>query len=349
MLQLGQRALTASEADQELFVDRTEELAAIERALALGFNVYVSGPRGSGKTSLLHQLAPRVHRGTVVSFARVDSLDDLVLGLAGHIWHPSVGLDTHPDEQFAQFMDSARSHLAEDGADRLEPIRDAIPRRADPGPLLLDNLRPRLRHELFGRQRDELWEIPLQWVVTGDDPQLGRPEDSFFEASVAIEPFAPDTMRELLACRSRGARPDELGQMQRITETLPDLLGPATPRRLLSTVRTVLLDPDIDTALERLRWQSHERNYLSGAAEQLLDTLSTLGPVHAGDERLLGGLGISRSRAVQILRELESVGLVRSIRDGRRKLYAPDLSADLALGDDQPTHDRARSQAAGRR
>ena len=345
MFQLGQRALTASKVDQELFVDRTEELAAIERALGLGFNVYVSGPRGSGKTSLLHQLAMRVHRGAVVSLARVDSLDELVIRVARHIWHPSVGLDIHPDEQFAQFMDSVRSHLAEDGADRLEAIREAMPRRATPGPLLLDNLHPRLRHELFGRQRDELWEIPLQWVVTGDDPQLGRPEDSFFETSVSIQPFAPNTMRELLKRRSRWADPEELEQMQRIADTLPDLVGPATPRRLLSTVRTVLLDPDIDGALERLRWQSHERSYLSGAAEQLLDSLSTLGPVHAGDERLLGGLGISRSRAVQILRELESVGLVRSIRDGRRKLYAPDVGADLASGDEAATHDGAWSPA----
>ena len=46
------------------------------------------------------------------------------------------------------------------------------------------------------------------------------------------------------------------------------------------------------------------------------------GPTHAGDEWLLDALGVSRSRVVHGLKELESLGLLQAKRDGRRVLYS---------------------------
>jgi DNA-binding MarR family transcriptional regulator len=54
--------------------------------------------------------------------------------------------------------------------------------------------------------------------------------------------------------------------------------------------------------------------------------LETNGPASASDERMLSELGWSRSRATQVLRELEQAGLVKPSSErndsGRRKVYA---------------------------
>ena len=83
MLQLSQRPLTASPADAELFADRVEELAAVRRAVELGFNVYLQGPSGSGRTSLLRRLQAELESvGIYVNAAVHGSLDPLVASLA---------------------------------------------------------------------------------------------------------------------------------------------------------------------------------------------------------------------------------------------------------------------------
>ena len=78
ILQLTQRALTASDADAKLFVDRDAELATIERSLDLKFNVYLAGPAGSGKTSTLRRLQARLRAGMPVQVETVG------FGVNGH-------------------------------------------------------------------------------------------------------------------------------------------------------------------------------------------------------------------------------------------------------------------------
>lgn len=55
----------------------------------------------------------------------------------------------------------------------------------------------------------------------------------------------------------------------------------------------------------------------------VLEALLAHGPAHAGDERLLAEVGVTRSRVVQVLAELEAEGLVMAERVGRRKIFAP--------------------------
>ncbi|MCY4519086.1 MAG: winged helix-turn-helix domain-containing protein [Acidimicrobiaceae bacterium] len=62
----------------------------------------------------------------------------------------------------------------------------------------------------------------------------------------------------------------------------------------------------------------------------MLDAFVHHGPTHAGDERLLAEVGVSRSRVVQVLAELEADGLVTAQRSGRRKLYAATKGGDEA-------------------
>ncbi len=224
-----------------------------------------------------------------------------------------------------------RAQLTKQGADQLDPLRRAVASAdASGSAMLLDNLNGQLLLEFFGRQRDELWEVPLRWVVVGDSLALEPPADTFFDTFLTLEPFGPDAIRDLLIRRGRHSIPEQQQLMQEIANTLPALLGSATPRRVVSTARAVVLDTDPESHLKQLRDQEYSRHQLSATARLVLDALYACGPAHAGDERLLEQVGTTRSRVVQVLKELEEAELVRSFRAGRRKLYAP------ALGDTRP-------------
>lgn len=315
MLQLTQRPLTASDADARLFVDREAELSAIERALGLGFNVFLSGPAGSGKTSTLRRVEARLGtRSRFFNAARIDSFDDLIAGLAAAIGagQQSSEAGRRPGERWA--------------GDALADIRaGALDLEGGASPVvILDGLTDELRHELFGRQRDELWEVPLRWVVTGHGA-LTPPADAFFETATRLQPLDRRAMHDLLWRRSRTGTPDEQARLEALAETLPSILGPATPRQLLAAARAVMLSDDPEDTLEQLRKQQSAREHVSATAGRVLDALEVLGPTYAGDERLLAEIGTTRSRITQVLRELETAGLVVSTRDGKRKLYGPAL------------------------
>ena len=335
VMQLGERSLTASEADGRLFTDRDAELAAAERALGLGFNVYVSGPAGSGRTSFLQRL--RAHRENTIflNLARVSDFAGLIFRLAVSI---DPRLDTISYQAQKLVEDPKRASLGFRGPDRLGDLREALSARSSPPTMLLDNLDSGLRHELFGRQRDELWQFALQWVVTGDTPVLDPPANSFFEASITLEPFDRAAIRDLLLRRSEGGTPQENELIQEIADTLPGLLGPTTPRRVMSTARAVLLSPDPKSNLRQLRDHRHSHHELSATARLVLDSLYAVGPAHAGNEQLLRQVGATRSRVVQVLRELEEARLVRSVRAGKRKVYYPTLGdsppPETARGDE---------------
>ena len=322
MLQLGERSLTASKADARLFANRIAELAAAERALDLGFNVYVSGPSGSGRTSFLQQLKARQQGAIFLNLARVGDFASLIYRLSATI-DPRLDTVAYQAQKIAD--DPKRMLLGIRGPDRLSDLRDALATQSSPPTMLLDNLDETLRHELFGRQRDELWQFALQWVVVGDTPVLDPPANSFFESSIALEPFDSDSIRELLLRRGQGSTPQQQELVREIADTLPDLLGPATPRRVMSTARAILLSPDPESDLKQLRDPRYSHHELSATARLVLDGLYAVGPAHAGNEQLLKQVGATRSRVVQILKNLEEAGLVHSVRVGKRKLYAPTL------------------------
>ena len=330
MLQLSHRPLTASDADGDLFVDRVDALASVERALDLGLNVYVAGPSGSGKTSFLRRIEAQRESTAFVNLARVTSLDGLIGRLAA-TFDPAANSVSMSVQFFPALEDKKRTVLKEQGADQLGVLRKAVATADASGcTMLLDNLSAGLLVEFFGRQRDELWEVPLRWVVVGDASALEPPADTFFDTFLTLEPFGPDVIPDLLVRRARHTTPEQQKLMQQVANTLPTLLGSATPRRVISTARAVILDPDPESHLKHLREQEYSRLKLSATARLVLDALYACGPAHAGNEQLLRQVGTTRSRVVQVLKELEEVRLVRSFRAGKRKLYAP------ALGDSRP-------------
>ena len=295
--------------------------------------MYIAGSSGSGKTSFLRRIDARRESTAFVNLARVTSLDGLIGRLAA-TFDPAVNsISTYgllfPTREIRE--DKRRAILEEQGTDRLGVLRKAVATADASGyTMLLDNLGAGLLVEFFGRQRDELWEVPLRWVVVGDASALEPPADTFFDSYLTLEPFGPDVIRDLLIRRGQHTAPEQQKLMQQVANTLPTLLGSATPRRVISTARAVVLDPNPESHLKHLREQEYSRLKLSATARLVLDALYACGPVHAGNEQLLKQVGTTRSRVVQLLKELEEAGLVSSFRAGKRKLYAP------ARGDSRP-------------
>ena len=323
MLLLGQRPLTASEADHELFVDRGPELQRVRRALDLGLNAYVYGPRGSGRTSFLRQVErgrPEAHYVRLHGFETLrDRLDEIERAVTG-----STVLERHRPSPLAEAFKSFSNTEVRVAADPLRYLREAIARIDSdlPHVVLVDDLDRKDCHELFGRLRDELWELPIQWVVAGSASSLDPPADTFFDAVVELLLLDDEGLRELVRQRAASGTPEEGRLLMSRADTVIDNVAPCTPRRALSVLRDLYLSDDLAEATSQLADLQSARSSLKPTANRLVDALIHRGPTHAGDTELLDEVGVTRSRVVQLLAELEADGLVTAQREGRRKLFS---------------------------
>lgn len=306
------RPLLDTKADQRLYVHRPQDEDAVRSAIRRSLNTLVLGRRGSGKTSFLRALAfalrneaaPEVFvEGGTATGAR--TLVELI--------HRRVG------EASGRAPEGGR---LPDGAPVLEAVRAlhsvAVPERRIV--VLVDGLpSPSDAHALFGRLRDELWRLPLTWVVATDDDDraalLTPPADAFFELVVDLSPLTPAQQVELL--RKRGIADAESLAAQ----------GNGNPREVLTLARMVETDGSSPETVARARSERRARaQRLGRPAEMVVAELEASGPLSASDERLLGRLGWTRERAVQVLKQLEAAGLVTaSLQKGSsgrpRKLY----------------------------
>ena len=323
MLSLSQRPLSASDADHRLFVDRNSELDRVHRSLGLGLNVYVHGARGMGKTTFLHQVHrshpgayycrikdPEVFKGTLVELERVVGRRSGLAGVTGMTLTTAEAMEMYanapPEDQLVQILRQAVRQPSD------EPSRV----------VLLDDLDREGRRGLFGRLRDELWELPIQWVVSGTEPYLEAPVDTFFETVVELEHLQQETLRQMLCRRALTGTAEEQAVLRDIADSVSTSIAPCTPRRALSVARDIFLSDDSVGASNLLEEMQQLRSELSESATRVLDGLMVHGPTHAGDEQLLAEVGVTRSRVVQLLAELETAGLVTAQRVGRRRLYS---------------------------
>lgn len=311
---LSGRPLLDTEPDHQLFAGRDDELARLIDLADRGVNVLVVGERGAGKTTMLRQLA--------YGLRQIDSES-----------RPAF-VEGRLAETPRMFIDLVRNRLGlpagNGGAPPFEDadlpalvatLRDGVPsgRRV----VLVDELSAgTVGATVFGRLRDELWQLPITWVVavTEDDAGvlLTPPADAFFEEVMRLEPLSWDEQRQILEAR--------IGHEGALIAAQID---EGNPRRLLMLARAAK-----DSGLSMIkrqaaltdRWAAVKK--LGRPASMLMAELESLGPSSASDEKLLGRLGWTRSRAVQVLRELEANGLVTSTfvkgpTGGRRKLYRP--------------------------
>lgn len=319
----------ATAADAELFVDRAGELEKLSRAVRHGFNSLVLGERGVGKTSLLRrferQLVADDAKCRFVEASGATTVPELI-----EIVHEAVhGRRRDPTDRLMASLDG-RDGIVDD-------LHLLAPADRAPLVVLLDSIgSPDIVQHMFGRLRDEVWQLPLLWVVAGNRPNRSRyleqPADSFFDAVIEIGELGEDVAADLLRRRAQRAGEDDPAAtaLLSIAGKLAKQVTPRTPRNLLAAARDVLIEAGDDPS----RWVTNLHALQASAAglgrapAMLFTEVMDLGPVSASDRQLLDRLGWTRPRAAQVFKQLEEAGLVvitKAAPDGPgrpRKLYA---------------------------
>jgi ATPase domain predominantly from Archaea len=331
MPDLSARPLRASALDAELFVNRERELDALERSAKARLNALVVGEAGVGKTSLLHQLERRLDDDAqlapvfVEGTRRAERPEEL-LSLLAYRLDAERARFSHLGE-IAQAVGRRAPRTPTEGLlAALRTVREAIEERERRPLLILDELPSgEVAQALFGQLRDELWGLPASWVVateTGEQAAYLRPPASaFFETLVNVAPLPESDALEVLRRRTA----DDKVPVTVLREVVAAAEG--NPRRLVELARQALLEGRSVEDAASARAALHDRaRELGEAASRLVAYLEANGAASASDERMLSELGWSRSRATQVLRELEQAGLVRPTSErgesGRRKVYA---------------------------
>lgn len=317
-MDLSTRPLTGTPGDDLMFVGRDRELNLLHSSLSAGLNSLVLGGRGSGKTTLLNRLRGEIaderegFRPVYVDGQSVDSFGDLLL----------VCLDRVGDDAAGRLP----AETLIDAAVIVERLGRAISSGAVDGPrtvFLLDGAPdPKSVHTLFGKLRDQIWQVGALWVVAGDSSSrttyLTPPADAFFSTVIELEPLGFEETMDMLRRRDVPLTKSQLRRIAMISGGIP-----RRAVRLASDVAVNHLDlSDVEAVQEALDQTVRQ---LGRPAAMLVSELAAIGPVSAGDSRLLHRLGWTRPRAVQVLKQLEEAGVVESaLSEGsgaRRRLY----------------------------
>ncbi|WP_106848363.1 hypothetical protein [Blastococcus sp. Marseille-P5729] len=298
MPSLSNRPLLSTSADRALVVERTAELTVVGDAVRGGLNVLLTGAPGAGATTVLHQLLRRLPReGQVhprfVNAAALQTTDELLQESLAELV-PAMAV-VGGGSTYARF---ARYGEAPDGV-----------------VVLVDNSPLALLQDAFGTHRDEMWQVPVRWVVTCHEQQradlLATPAGDFFDVVVDLEPLTDVQAASLL--RRRTTKDELNGHALRVAV---ESAG-GNPRALIRAARRVVLegvDPD-DLQRDVYRRAEVARG-LSRPAAMLLAELVERGPSSASDPGLQAATGWTRSRLVQVLNELERSGAVDSDEHG---------------------------------
>ena len=333
--------MSRGDVDRRLFIGRGLELSRLLRASQLGFSAIVLGDRGAGTSSLLGRhafdLEDQGGRVCLVTGTSVDSMRGLAtairLAADGRRIVGRVSTIEEPRQRERTFLDLLRGDS--ESLSELEDVCSKLSESSRDGGwtvILDDALGPDLFHGLFGRCRDEVWRLPVRWVVSGRSDLRGKylepPADTFFDVEIQLGALSPAVARELVMARLAEDLPEDRADSARVRRRLGKIVERAggNPRRLLAGVRDVLLTTpeeahDVDQAL--LVAASLGKTELA-AMHYMLAT----GPTSASDTEFQVELGVSRSRATQVLKRLEasSLVLVSEMRTGRgrpRRLYRP--------------------------
>jgi hypothetical protein len=325
MTELSGRPLLDTKPDQALYVSRAGPHEAVWSALRRNLNVLVLGERGVGKTTFLRHLAYDL-RGEGLAAAFVDgSVPEDAGDFLRFVGHRLQATPTRLPRAASAFRDFAQPEqqagpplielLQELQSGLSEAVRTVV---------LVDEMPSAVAaHSIFGRLRDEVWQLPLTWLVGAAEKDaaayLTPPADAFFDVVTNLRPFTQVQQSEFLRKR--------LGPE---ATPLLSLLGDAStgnPRQLLGLARRALagkISPEAAFQTSHARLQ--KATVLGPSAAMLMAELESLGAVSASDKRLLSRLGWTRARASQVFKTLEEAELVVSseLKDGPgrpRKVY----------------------------
>jgi len=184
-------------------------------------------------------------------------------------------------------------------------------------------------YDVFGRQRDLLWQSEHRWVVAVDDEDratvMRPPADAFFDVVAELGPFDDRALRGLLARRV----PEEHEHL--IEQAVEHASG--NPRRAIRLLAATLVDePDRPQYLKDLWALETEASVLGRTHSMLFAELLNRGGGSASDEELQQSLGVTRARLAQLFGDLQAAGLVVASNErprgpGRpRVVYRPGRS-----------------------
>jgi len=327
-MDLSGRPLADTKVDRDLYMPRNEHRLLLQSA-EQRLNVLVAGARGSGKTTLIRQVL-------------LDLRDK---------GHPAVFIDGKLPSDAFSFLELARIQLG-DAPNLPQAVRESYSKALTPRPNLgeagrlldlIEAMKPSTRepetttlfvdglpstevgHSLFGRLRDEIWQLPFNWVIAVDDREraalLQAPADAFFDRLIDLDPMTVDEQIALLAKRTPATGRPPLQPLTQASE--------GNPRQLLALARDMVeRGQAIDDLLVARARREQAASGLSRPASMLLAELEDMGAASASDEELLERLGWTRPRATQVFAELEGAELVTSREEkghsGRpRKVYVP--------------------------
>jgi hypothetical protein len=311
------RPLLVDGLDARLYLGRPELERRVVEALLSDRNVLLLGDAGSGKSTLLRKAA---------SVLRTRGRDAVLVNAA--LARDATQLlelvdDAMPDG-------SARAPQRPGSSGLLNAARRL--QRPSPVAILLDGLSDaEIGYDLFGRLRDELWELGHPWGVAVRPRDSGAlrspPADAFWSDIVEIPPLDAVQTERLLRLG--------LDEEEYQTVLRGRTIAGTHPRSVIREVQQLL---------------AGDRDSLASPGTELLDRASAVGrseamamaelqglgrPVSAHDPELLTRLGWSRSYAQRILSRLEANGLLRTMPErgegiGRpRKLYEPRPRREL--------------------
>lgn len=302
------RPLRDTAADRRRFVDRRQDLTTLRRALELHFNVLLLGDPGIGATTLLIRLA--------ASLPDAVRLNAEACGSAAEVLALAVEARGGPAAE-TQAEAGSRAALGE--------LAGRVTREST---LIVDGLASAIAFELFGRMRDDLWQLDACWILaarTADAPVVTTPPaDAFFGATHVLGPLGEDDVVALLARRDPDALLDDATR-RRIARRSGGHPGEAL--RLarvvaLSGPEAAFADDGAPALVDRVRAE------LGEPAARLVRELANNGPVGPSDAALRRRMGWSQPRLYEVFRQLEQGGYLargaeRNGRVGRpRSVYA---------------------------
>lgn len=304
---LSGRPLLATAADQRYLVERPVATTIIRGAQAQ-LNTLLLGDRGMGKTTLLHDVESHLRAAAgatpiYLDGARLDDATTILLAVRDEIVGPRNALS---DGLRSSAIGVVPTTVELRSDEALRVIRElADDRDGTRAIVLLDDPRPEVAHQLFGRLRDEVWQTGLTWVVAGDQARRGQyltpPADAFFEQVVELPPMTVDEQAELMKLRV---------EPKSGTAPIGVTLQSGNPRAVLSALRDAAHPEDPGAALQQRAERQRRADRLGRLGGLMLAEIEDGAVASAADPAWLERFGVSRQRAQQVLSSLARVGLV---------------------------------------
>jgi energy-coupling factor transporter ATP-binding protein EcfA2 len=331
---LSNRPLLATRSDAQLFTGRKAEVERILHAAERGYNTAVVGARGSGKTSLLHQVSRQLSE----TQSRLPVLCD---GRAfrdrplGFLWMLADGLEA---AAAVESEETALSVRPMDMAMQEQALLGLLERRlsevaASQGEavFLIDNMGEPQSADFFRKTfsslRDILWSLSALFVVTVDDSEeadlLRPPADSFFEIVVRLPDFKGGEISELL--ERRGVSSPQVAEIFKIAG--------GNPRGVLDLARRLEIGELQPGDLERLAVRTEPKEGESELETRVLRYLATRGSASASDPEFQAAMEVTRTRLAQVLSKLSSEGTIQGSRHGRKVYYSLSSVPAISPGD----------------